>query len=260
MIKALINGDWENVPEAHLQLGADTFAYKPGLYETFRTLNHKSVFLEPHLDRLIQSADRIGLTIPFTQVEIFEMVKIVISDFPDPDQRTRILAMPNNLIIYTSALELDNSIYSGIAAITVHANRETPDVKTTNYKVCLKAWRKANDMGCFESILIDGNGVVLEGSRSNVFWGKDGILMTRQKNVLPGITRQTLISRSPFPVSFGLLNQSNFTDVDELFITNSGSGVIPVIKVDSMEIGTGEPGPITKQLLLLYNQWIHDDC
>ena len=154
MIKALINGDWENVPEAHLQLGADTFAYKPGLYETFRTLNHKSVFLEPHLDRLIQSADRIGLTIPFTQVEIFEMVKIVISDFPDPDQRTRILAMPNNLIIYTSALELDNSIYSGIAAITVHANRETPDVKTTNYKVCLKAWRKANDMGCFESILI----------------------------------------------------------------------------------------------------------
>ena len=98
------------------------------------------------------------------------MVNIVISDFPDPDQRTRILAMPNNLIIYTSALELDNSIYSGIAAITVHANRETPDVKTTNYKVCLKAWRKANDMGCFASILIDGNGVVLEGSRSNVFW------------------------------------------------------------------------------------------
>ena len=52
MIKALINGDWENVPEAHLQLGADTFAYKPGLYETFRTLNHKSVFFEPHLEDL----------------------------------------------------------------------------------------------------------------------------------------------------------------------------------------------------------------
>jgi len=133
-------------------------------------------------------------------------------------------------------------------------------VKTTNYKVCLKAWEKANDMGCFESILLDGDGVVLEGSRSNVFWVKDGKIITRENNVLPGITRQTLILRSPFPISFGLLYQSNFSDIDELFITNSGSGVIPITKVDSVEIGTGGVGSITKELLRLYNQWLHENC
>ena len=132
--------------------------------------------------------------------------------------------------------------------------------KTTNYKVCLKAWKKANDMGCFESILLDGDGVVLEGSRSNVFWIKDDNIITRENNVLPGITRQTLILRSPFPISFGLLYQSNFSDIDELFITNSGSGVIPITKVDSVEIGTGEVGSITKELLRLYNQWLHENC
>ena len=117
-----------------------------------------------------------------------------------------------------------------------------------------------NDMGCFESILLDGDGVILEGSRSNVFWIKDDDIITRENNVLPGITRQTLILRSPFPISFGLLYQSNFSDIDELFITNSGSGVIPITKVDSVEIGTGEVGSITKELLRLYNQWLHENC
>ena len=71
---------------------------------------------------------------------------------------------------------------------------------------------------------------------------------------------EDLLKRWLLHLRYDVKHVMNFTDVDELFITNSGSGVIPVIKVDSMEIGTGEPGPITKQLLLLYNQWINDDC
>ena len=51
MIKALINNQWESIPKEILQLGAETFAYETGLYETFRTLDHRPVFLEPHLDR-----------------------------------------------------------------------------------------------------------------------------------------------------------------------------------------------------------------
>ena len=260
MIKALINNKWETIEEEKLQMGTDSFAFKMGLYETFRTIKSKPVFLIPHIDRLFKSAKNIGLKIHYSRSQILIMVQDVISNNRKTDQRVRIIAVPENLIIYTSKLNLDPKIYEGVSALTVSANRETPDVKTTNYKVCLKAWKKANDMGCFESILLDGDGVVLEGSRSNVFWIKDDNIITRENNVLPGITRQTLILRSPFPISFGLLYQSNFSDIDELFITNSGSGVIPITKVDSVEIGTGEVGSITKELLRLYNQWLHENC
>ena len=75
MINALINNQWESIPEKDLQFGSDSFAFGTGLYETFRTLNHKPVFLEPHLDRLFQSAQRIDLTIPFTQNEIVQMIE-----------------------------------------------------------------------------------------------------------------------------------------------------------------------------------------
>ena len=58
MTKALINNQWEFIPKENLQLGTDTFSFSSGLYETFRTLDFKPVFLQAHLDRLFRSADQ----------------------------------------------------------------------------------------------------------------------------------------------------------------------------------------------------------
>lgn len=259
MIKALINNQWESIPKEILQLGAETFAYETGLYETFRTLDHRPVFLEPHLDRLFKSAQITGLKIQYTRFEILEMIELVISEFPDPNQRVRILAVPEKLIVYTTSLDLDNSIYEGVSTITVKGIRKTPDMKTTNYNVCLDAWTKAEKMGCFEAILTDEDGHVFEGSRSNIFWVKNGEIITRKGDVLPGITRQTVITNSPVTVSFGKLNQNEFESLDELFLTNSGSGVVPIIKVNSAPIGNGNPGPITQQLKTLYKEWLKNE-
>ena len=60
MIKALVNGHWETYENNELQPGTDLFNFGTGLYETFRTLKHKPVFLKPHLDRLFDSAKKIG--------------------------------------------------------------------------------------------------------------------------------------------------------------------------------------------------------
>ena len=259
MIKAFINNQWESIPEENLQLGAETFAYETGLYETFRTLDHRPVFLEPHLDRLFKSAQITGLKIQYARFEILEMIELVISEFPDPNQRVRILAVPEKLIVYTTSLDLNNSIYEGVSTITVKGIRETPDMKTTNYNVCLDAWTKAEKMGCFEAILTDEEGHVFEGSRSNIFWVKNSEIFTRKGDVLPGITRQTLITNSPVTVSFGKLNQNEIAGLDELFLTNSGSGVVPIIKVNSAPIGDGNPGPITQQLKTLYKEWLKNE-
>ena len=76
---------------------------------------------------------------------------------------------------------------------------------------------------------------------------------------MPGVTRQTVISRSPFSIFYEQLNQLDFDQVNEIFLTNSGSGIIPVVKVNSIQIGTGKPGPITVELLKLYDGWLNNE-
>ena len=259
MINALINNQWESVPEKDLQFGSDSFAFGTGLYETFRTLNHKPVFLEPHLDRLFQSAQGIDLTIPFSQNEIVEMIARVVQQFDDPIQRARILAVPEKIIIYTSSLNLDPIIYKGVSTITVPAVRKSPEIKTTDNTTSLEAYKIAEKNGCFEAILLDKNNKVLEGSRSNVFWVQGEKLFTRRRDVLPGVTRQNIILGSPFPLFYGQLNQFDFKQINEIFLTNSGSGIIPVVKVNSIQIGTGKPGPITVELLKVYDGWLNNE-
>ena len=259
MINALINNQWESIPEKDLQPGSDSFAFGTGLYETFRTLNHKPVFLEPHLDRLFKSAQAIDLTIASSQNKIVKMIARVVQQFDDPNQRVRILAVAEKIIIYTSSLNLDPSIYKGVSTITVPALRKTPEIKTTDYTTCLEAYKIAENNDCFETILLDNNNQVLEGSRSNVFWIQGEKLFTRDGDVLPGVTRQTVISRSPFSIFYEQLNQLDFDQVNEIFLTNSGSGIIPVVKVNSIQIGTGKPGPITVELLKLYDGWLNNE-
>ncbi len=259
MIQALVNGNWESFSDGELQPGTDSFNFKSGLYETFRTKNHKPIFLKPHLDRLFNSAKEINLNILYSRSEIEKMIADVIKRFPRNNQRARIIVIPEKVIIYTTDLNLDQNIYQGVSTITVSAIRTNPKIKSTSYRTCHDAYNTAHSNGCFDAILLDESDTVLEGSRSNVFWVLDNTLYTRNENILPGITRQTIISKSPFTVHFGYLNQSDFYHLDELFLTNSGSGIIPVLKVNSTLIGNGELGSITSKLLQLYDIWLNNE-
>ena len=255
MIQALVNGIWRTFDEEELQPGTDSFQTNTGLYETFRTKNFKPILLQTHLNRLFQSAEKINLKIIYSRKEIEKMIKVVIHNFHEKDQRARIIVSENKVIVYTTALDLDKQIYDGVDTLTISYERNTPEIKTTDYKGCLSAYKKANQNSCFEAILLDRNNCILEGSRSNIFWVMSNSLFTREKNVLPGITRETIIENSPTPIFYGKLNIFDISRVDELFLTNSGSGIIPVRKVDSVLINNGFPGPTTLKLLELFSLW-----
>ena len=259
LINVLINDRWVSVPKKDLQPGSDSFPYKAGLYETIRTLDHRPVFLQPHLDRLFDTAKQTGLRIPYSQKMIRPMISKVVKNFGKPDQRCRILAFPDTVVIYTSSLNLKPSIYEGVDTITVSGTRNDPEIKTTDYNLCLRAWELAEKNGCFEALLSDQNDNILEGSRSNVFWVKNKSLYTQEDDILPGITRQTLLTRSHYPINYGNLNLLDFERLNEVFLTNSGSGIIPVIKVNSVKIGDGKPGPVTTNLMKLYNSWLKNE-
>ena len=65
------------------------------------------------------------------------------------DQRARVIVSKDKVVVYTTALDLDKQIYDGVDTLTISYERNTPDIKTTDYKGCLNAYKKANKKSCF---------------------------------------------------------------------------------------------------------------
>jgi branched-chain amino acid aminotransferase len=124
---------------------------------------------------------------------------------------------------------------------------------TGQYIMSVLAKREVKNAGYDEALLLDGNGMLAEGSGENLFIVRDGVLITPPLSsaILAGITRDTVLTlareegipvlEQPFPRDALLL-------ADEAFLTGTAAEVTPVREVDDRRIGTGSVGPITKRL------------
>ena len=79
-----------------------------------------------------------------------------------------------------------------------------------------------------------------------IFLDKKGQPLHKRDWRSPGVTRNTIITHSPYAVKYGELNVLDFDRLSELFLTNSGSGIVPIVKVNNSIIGNGVPGPSQK--------------
>lgn len=116
----------------------------------------------------------------------------------------------------------------------------------------------ALDAGAETVVLTDGAGNVVEGPGFNVFSVKNGVITTPDRGVLEGITRRTVIEMAQsrgIAVRLGTLSADALRASDEVFLSTSGGGLLPVTKVDNKAIGSGSPGPVTQSLVALYWDW-----
>lgn len=119
----------------------------------------------------------------------------------------------------------------------------------------------ALDAGADSVLLVDRHGNVVEGPGFNVFCVSGGAIVTPDQGMLEGISRRTVIEMAR---SLGLAVQLRALPADELrcaqevFLSSSGGGVLPVTRVDQSAIGGGSPGPLTRQLVQTYWEW-HSD-
>lgn len=125
-----------------------------------------------------------------------------------------------------------------------------------NYIAPLIAKSEAIREGFDDSIILDRNGNVAEGSTSNIFIVENGMLITVPgERILEGITRDSIIAISE-KIGTGLnpelYSSKRLIAADEVFMCSSGNGVMPVIQVDSETIGNGKPGPVTSRLRSYY--------
>lgn len=158
-----------------------------------------------------------------------------------------------------SKLETQGIRVKVLATKRVSHDALDPQVKSLNYLNIVMGKLEAWDSGYQDGIMLDSNGWVAECPGYNIFGIKDDTLFTPSHELLRGITRASVIEMgrdAGMKVEEGFFSAADFEMADEVFLTNTVSGVAPVTEIDGFVIGTGKPGPRTVQFARTYYDWL----
>ena len=161
-------------------------------------------------------------------------------------------------IILTKKSNIENNI-NGVKAITLNDNRwSRPDIKTTQLLPNVLAKTLANKINAYESIFIDDEGYVTEGSSSNIWvLNKENQLITRNLDgkILSGITRNSIslfAKKNNITVVEKKFTQIELYNAKEVFLTSASSFIMPIVQIDDQIINQGLVGNISLELRKLY--------
>lgn len=242
-----------------------------GVFDFMRTYGGKPFYLDGHVKRLVRSATLIGLAVPWSEQEIFDItmetlkrndhkesnVRIVITGGVSPDSITP-QGNSNLMVMVTPLHALPSTWYSeGVKVITTHVERFMPDAKTTNYIPGILALENARKQDAIESIYVDRYGNLLEGTTTNFYAFVDGKLVTPATGMLPGITRKVILELADgvFDVEMRDIKKDEIRLMDEAFLSASNKEIVPVTEIDCVTIGDGKPGAQTQKLRELFNEF-----
>lgn len=250
-----------------------------GVYEVIRVYNGKMFTCEEHLKRFKESAEKISIQVPYSLEELKENLETLILQNKlslgfvymqlTRGSSPRNHAYPNvnpSLIAYTREMAIpQESMQNGVKALLLEDIRWLRcDIKSLNLLGNVMAKQKAVEAGCFEAIQYRGD-VITEGSASNIFIVKNGVLKTHPATnlILNGITRQKL--RDICDVNEIAFEEIAFTvedlwEADEVFLTSTTSEVMPIIEIDGKSVKNGSPGELTRSLQHLLKKEIEKQC
>jgi branched-subunit amino acid aminotransferase/4-amino-4-deoxychorismate lyase len=142
-------------------------------------------------------------------------------------------------------------------AIGAHARRSSPwllpGVKSTSYAVNMAAQREANRRGADDALFLSSEGILLEGPTSNVWFVQGELLCTPSLDlgILAGVTRDTLLAAAGergITVAEDAFAIERLHDASEIFTSSSVREVMPVVRLDDVEVGDGRPGPLAREM------------
>jgi len=242
-----------------------TIEFKPnendgGIYEVVRVIQGFPLFLKEHLERLFISAKIANKSIKFSETEIGQfLIKLI--DANNTEDGNIFISYQNNLNIFFIAhkyptIELyKNGIYCGI----LKAERENPNAKVIQTTVRQKADKIMTRKGYYEVLLMDHKNRITEGSRSNVFFIRNNVIITPPGNeVLLGITRKKAIFLS---AKMGCKLKEADVFFDDLktfqaaFITGTSPQFLPIKQIDGLSYDP--QNKIVQQLIEDYNKLIY---
>ncbi len=266
------------------------FLYGDSVYETVRTYWKVPFLLERHLDRLQRSLDRIFMPLPISRKEVCAevektmdaywseyqseedvVVRLVISRGMGEIGLDYSLCEEPQVLIYVFQLpHLSERIYEEGIPVALskirrnHPRALDPAIKSGNFLNNILAYKDAKDADAHEAIICKADGYLAEGTTSNIFVVKDGLVWTpHASGILDGITRAIVFEEgraAGIPVGETNIPPEALFCADEAFITSSIKAVLGISHVNGKPVGEGRPGPITRRLLELYCARVEREC
>jgi branched-chain amino acid aminotransferase len=247
-----------------------------GICDIMRTFHGVPYFIDEHIQRLEESGEKIGLDLPWTREQIKQIVletlkrnplvdeaniRIVITGGSSPDFMTP-SGKPRLIVMVTPIKKLPEEWYTrGVKVVTLVQERPLAGAKVTAYIPAAMALKEAQAAGAVEAIYVTRENLALEGTTSNLFAFFGTTLITPPaKGILKGITRKLVLSLAGrfFQVHEKPLPLDRLLAADEVFITGTNKGVVPVIQVDRTRIGNGSPGQNTQKLIQALDRHTRD--
>lgn len=274
---AFVNGKWSSLSTAKVSVEDRGFQFGDGIYELIRTYRGELFHIDSHLARLGASAKEIEITLPYTAAQLERIIRLGCrrSGFADVKiyiQVTRGAAprlhsfppktKPTVVMTFREFEPLPSKLHEqGVAVIS------TPDirwarcnVKSLNLLPNVLGREQALRAGAFEAIFIR-DGKVTEGAGSNLFAviGKKIVTPPAGPYILSGITREVVFQigkERGLEMVEKELKLLQVYAADELFLTGTTVEVLPVVRLDGKQIGTGRPGEKTLFLYRAFQEQI----
>lgn len=262
------------VEKISLRLGLssldDISKYLPeGAYTTFRTYSHNKVIrIEDHFQRLDESAERVNASFIPHSALIRPALRKILDESPFAESRVRITLdlkiLPSCFYVTLEELHTPSidSYQLGVKTVSRTMQRKNPKAKLTQFLATASGLRAQLPPGVNEMLMVDPDGIILEGLSSNFFGVKDGAIFTVEEGVLPGIIRKTVLEISAaenIPIFYQGISISQLDTLEECFITSASRGVLPVIQIDNAIIHHGKPGKLSLKLVRLFNKWVENN-
>lgn len=291
-IKAYINGRITAEVKACVSILDRGLNYGDGIFETIKAASGLPLFLSRHIERLEGGSSAIGLSAASLRPLMADIksgaierllrtnklttgsayIRVTVTRGIDAGGHLPAKRPQPTAIIRTKPLDektLQRREQKGISAILIRGCVPAiPGVKTLNYLPNVLGISEASRRKADEGLFTDGRDLISEGTSSNLFIVTKGTLKTPPVNgsgdigVLPGITRGYILELAG---SIGMkaretpITVKGLADCDEAFLTNSISGIVPLVSIDGKALGNGRPGPATRALQDIYNSLVRSE-
>lgn len=274
---AFMDGAYVPIGEARIPILDWGFTRSDVTYDVVHVWSGQFFRLRHHLDRFKKSLASVRMTIPHDRAEVIAILMRLMRLTQLRDAYVEVLCtrgMPpkgtrdprtceNRFVAFAipfvwiadeemreRGIDLHVSAYLRIPPASVD-----PTAKNFHWGDMIRATFDCHEAGCDMPVVVDLEGNIAEGPGFNVFAVRGGTVTTPGGTCLEGITRRTaldLMAEMNVRAEIGAVSPSALRAADEVFLTSTAGGILPVTRIDHAPVGDGIVGPVTTRLRDLY--------